>query len=331
MGTVSPEQILKELTHLWVSLGKPGDTDTAETAAGVLRACTMTLIVAADESEDVAAIGETIAALMPEHPARSIMIRLRNAGDASISERVYAQCWLPFGQRRQICCEQIEITAGDAALVDLAPVVLPIAAPDLPVILWVRSSRLRDLPEFAAIESMATKIIVNSETFHQPATGLRSLAAAAARGTLVGDLAWARLTRWREMLSQFFDNHDHLAKLDSITRIHAECPPSAETSACYLSAWVAMSMSNAAAFPKTAQLQITTGENLALTLSGPQFQLRLSRQGDQLTLTSQDQITCVNLPAAGDYQPLREELALIRHDPVFERTLQAAALLTPDS
>jgi hypothetical protein len=26
---------------------------------------------------------------------------------------------MPFGQRRQICCEQVEITASDAALADL--------------------------------------------------------------------------------------------------------------------------------------------------------------------------------------------------------------------
>ena len=56
---------------------------------------------------------------MPEHPARAIVIRLRGAGERALSERVYAQCWMPFGQRRQICCEQIEITASDAALADL--------------------------------------------------------------------------------------------------------------------------------------------------------------------------------------------------------------------
>ena len=37
MGAVAPEHILKELTHLWVSLGKQGET---ETAAGVLRCTT---------------------------------------------------------------------------------------------------------------------------------------------------------------------------------------------------------------------------------------------------------------------------------------------------
>ena len=39
---------------------------------------------------------------------------------AALAARVFAQCWMPFGHRQQICCEQIEITASDASLPDLA-------------------------------------------------------------------------------------------------------------------------------------------------------------------------------------------------------------------
>ncbi len=317
-GTLSPEQILKELTHLWVSLGKPGD---AATAAGVLRACTMTLIVIAEESEDVGAIGETVAALMPEHPARSILIRLRGSGEAILSERVYAQCWLPFGQRRQICCEQIEITASDAALPELAPVVLPLAAPDLPVIVWLRSARLLDAPEFQPIAKLASKIIVDSETFDSPAAAIHALAAARARGVVMGDLAWARLTPWREMVAQFFDHPEFLARLDGLSRVRAEFGDSDETSARYLAAWVA------GAVGKTAQLEIARAQELALELEGPAIQLRMQRQGDQVTLKTDGQTLSRNLPKAGDYFPLREELGLVRHDPVFERTLAAVAAI----
>jgi len=43
------------------------------------------------------------------------------------------------------------ITASDAALADLPSVVLPLAAPDLPVIVWSRSARLFEMPPFSAI------------------------------------------------------------------------------------------------------------------------------------------------------------------------------------
>ena len=113
-ATVVPGKILKELAELWVSTAKATDG-----GAGVLRACSMTLLVLAEESDDSQGLGETIAALMPEHPARAIVVRMSGPGERSLTERVYSQCWMPFGQRKQICCEQVEITVSDDALADL--------------------------------------------------------------------------------------------------------------------------------------------------------------------------------------------------------------------
>ena len=124
MGTtVAPEQILKELADLWVESGKQ---ERAGSGAGVLRACSMTLLVLAESSEDTQVLGETIAALMPEHPARTILVRLSGEGERALAERVYSQCWMPFGQRRQICCEQVEITVSDAALAKEDQIEIPV-------------------------------------------------------------------------------------------------------------------------------------------------------------------------------------------------------------
>src|SRR5437899_2086634 len=146
--TVAPEKILKELAALWVSQGREGE---GSQSAGVLRACSLTLVVLTETSDDAAALGETIAALMPEHPARALVIRLSGAGRRALTQRVYQQCWKPFGQRRQICCEQVEITASDAALADLPPLLLALAVPDLPLIVWCRSPRLVQMTEFREI------------------------------------------------------------------------------------------------------------------------------------------------------------------------------------
>jgi glucose-6-phosphate dehydrogenase assembly protein OpcA len=130
---------------------------------------------------------------------------------------------------------------------------------------------------------------------------------------IIGDLAWARLTRWREMISQFFDNREFLARLDNISQLRAGFGPSDETSARYLAAWIA------GALPQKPQPVISSGQDLTLELSGPSL--------NQLKLTGDGQARSANLPQAGDYQPLREELGLVRHDPVFERTLAAAAAI----
>ena len=121
MSTVAPDRILKDLSTLWVDLAKE-----SEQGAGVLRACTMTLLVLAGEEDDPQEIGEIIAGVMPEHPSRAILVRVTAGGERSLEARVFSQCWKPFGERRQICAEQIEITSAEAALGDVPSVVLPL-------------------------------------------------------------------------------------------------------------------------------------------------------------------------------------------------------------
>src|SRR5579864_3913053 len=122
-ATIKPDKILKELADLWIETAAPSAPSGAKENSGVLRACAMTMVVIADETEDTQGIGETLAQLMKEHPSRAIVIRLRNCPDPCLEYRVFAQCWKPFGSRQHICCEQIEITASDASLPDVPAVV----------------------------------------------------------------------------------------------------------------------------------------------------------------------------------------------------------------
>jgi glucose-6-phosphate dehydrogenase assembly protein OpcA len=323
-AALSPEHILRELADLWVSMAKDA---TSETGDGVLRACSATLIVLSEVSEDATALDETIAALMSEHPARTVVIRLSGAGERALSERVYAECWMPFGQRRQICCEQIEITASDAALADLPSVVLPLAVADLPVILWCRTPRLLGMPEFRAIAAMATRVIVDSAPMPDAPAALRRLASAADR-TILGDLAWTRLTRWREMLSQVFQNRALLAQIGSINEAQVRFGPGYETSARYLAAWISGCLPQVkaavAADPNTPTLQFT--------LSGEAIHISLHRQDGRLVATVNEISQCTNLPQPGDYILMREELSITARDAVFERTLSSVArVLNPSS
>src|ERR1700678_837442 len=203
MGSIAPEKILHELSDLWVNLSKETMGDAAD---GALRACSMTLVALTEECDDVAELGETIAALMPEYPARAIVVRLRGAGERMLSESVSAQCWMRFGQHRKVCCEQVEITATDAALADLASVVLPLAEADLPLILWCRSARILGMPEFQQIAAMAERVILDSAALPDARAALARMAGKSVRGVLLGDFSWTRLTRWRAILSQIFEN-----------------------------------------------------------------------------------------------------------------------------
>jgi glucose-6-phosphate dehydrogenase assembly protein OpcA len=325
-ATVAPESILKELAALWTQEGKQG-------GAGVLRACSMTLVVIAEAGDDAAGLGENIAALMPEHPARSILIRLLGEGGRELSHRVYQQCWKPFGQRRQICCEQIEITASDAALADLPSVILPLAVPDLPVILWCRSARLVRQPEFGEIARMATKVVMDSAqagvTDMDAIDAIRRMADAVRSGGIFADLAWTRLTRWRETLARVFENRDTLARLPEVNRVQVRFGPGFETAAWYLAAWAANALASVG--QTIAPVVGRQDESLRLELSGGTFRVELSRQGERLVTVVNEQSNCTNLPRPLDYHMMREELGIVRHDAVFESTLASAARLAISS
>ena len=326
MATVAPEKILKELAELWETTGKQG---TEESGHGVLRACTMTLVVVAEESDDVSRLGETLAALMPEHPARAIVIRLSGGGERALAAHVYAQCWMPFGQRRQICCERVEITASDAALADLPSVVRPLAVADLPLILWCRSTRVLDAPEFRELEAQATRVIVNSSDLPDAASALRRVSAEvegtrAAGGPPTGDLAWTQMTRWREMLAQVFENRQNLARLTGSVRIRVSDAGTVTTRILYFAAWVKDVLESVGV---KAGVTVAREKATALELAADGFIVRLERQGECLATTVEGATQCTNLPAPNDYLLLREELGVSRRDVVFERTLASAARL----
>ena len=330
-ATLSPDRILRELADLWVATSK---AEHAEAGSGVLRACAMTLIVLAEEGEDMASLGETIAALMPEYPARTILIRLGGTGEPALAERVYAQCWMPFRQRRQICCERIEIAASDASLADLPSVLLPLVAPDLPVILWWRSARLFGTPEYGKLAAIARKVVLDGAGLPDAKAALPLLVGMAQGEAQLGDLSWTLLTRWREMLSGVFESRECQARLPEISNVvvafAGQRPP---VFAWYMGAWVANALADAG-----VRAELTwkprpelAGRALRVELTGGDFRVALERQDDRLTIQAGGLSHCTNLPQPTDYLLMREELGIVRRDPVFERTLASAARLAASS
>jgi glucose-6-phosphate dehydrogenase assembly protein OpcA len=332
MGSIAPEKILRELSDLWVNLSKETHGDAAD---GALRACSMTLVALTEESDDVAELGETIAALMPQYPARAIVVRLHGAGEKNaertLSERVSAQCWMPFGQHRKVCCEQVEIIATDAALADVPSVVLPLAVADLPLILWCRSARILAMPEFRALAAMAHRTIIDSAALPDARATLERMAERSAHGVLLGDFAWTRLTRWREILSQIFENREYLAKLKSIANVTVHATGESPTAAWYLGAWVMDALGAAGVQPEFHLEQEGPDQPpklQSIQLSGDDFSATLERRGSRLIVTVGGLAYCNRLPASTEYSLMKEELRIVGHDAIFEKTLISANRLS---
>jgi glucose-6-phosphate dehydrogenase assembly protein OpcA len=320
--SISPDRILKELAELWVTTGKPAE---GEGGAGVLRACTMTLIVLAEESEDAAGWSETIAALMPEHPARTVYVKVCRERERSLSERVYAQCWMPFGQRRQICCEQVEISVADAALGDLPSVVLPLAVADLPVILWCRAPRVTGMPEFREIAAMARKVIVDSAAMPDAAQAIAGMDLVRQQGVRLGDLAWTRLTRWRDTIAQVFGNRARLEQIARLRRVVVSYGGAYESGARLMAAWLGDALAETGASAPVVVARAVDVPSLRVEMEGEGLRVALSRSDETLRVTVNETEQHTSLPYPTDYLLMREELAVTQRDAVFEKTLSTAA------
>src|SRR5688572_32251542 len=189
-AVIQPEKVLRQLDELWVTLGKQEHADSA----AILRACSMTLVVATDEGRDDAGVGETLALIMRDHPSRAIVIRVPPQHTGGLDARVLAQCWMPFGKRQQICCEQIEIISSLRSLADVPPVIRGVIAPDLPVVLYCPSENLWWLRQFQALLPLADKIILDSYGMYGSLKALGYLNSLATSTRLRrADLAWTRL------------------------------------------------------------------------------------------------------------------------------------------
>jgi glucose-6-phosphate dehydrogenase assembly protein OpcA len=317
MSTVSPERILHDLSALWVDLGKEAGE---EGSAGVLRACTMTLVVLAGEEDDPLAIAEVIAQLMPEHPSRAILVRVTPSRERSLEARVFSQCWTAFGQRRHICAEQIEITSTAAALDEVPSVILPLTLPDFPVVLWSRGAHLFELAGFEGIASLATKVVVDGASFDRLQSMLQ-------RRPAVGDLAWTRLTRWRELISGIFENR--ASALPRVAEVRVAFG-AGRHSALYLAAWLLHGLRRAGANPR---LEIQKGApEKRVELVSPDLRVMVSQcEGRCAEIRINQTTTRAALPEPSEYALMREELAIPGHDPIFEQVLPAAAQLAVSS
>lgn len=320
-ATIQPERILKELAELWTSLAQPDQG--AATASGVLRACAMTLIVAARDEQDAQDITQTVGELMHEHPSRAIILKPADSG-AELNSRVYAQCWRPFGSRQQICCEQIEITTPEGQLDEVARVILGLLAPDLPTVLWCRGSHWFERAGFERMYPLIDKIVLDSCEFEEPQHPIdimRKLRAQ--KHPRFADLAWTRLTMWREMIAYAVEvaaPGDKVGGIRNIVVEHYEEKPS--NSCYYLAAWLARAAPQA-----TVQFRNEAGDVgrvAGVQLTADNFDLTFRRlEGDTVQISGA-QSDVVVLPHASDYAAMREELTITGVDSTFEEVYEKA-------
>lgn len=308
-AVIEPEKILKDLRNLWSDLGR-----STEVSGGVLRACGMTLVVAAESEADCQELRHTLGVLMHNHPARAIVLRLSE--QAELDATVFSQCWMPFGKHQQICAEGVEITAALADLHHVAQLLLPLIVSDLPAVLWCCGSRVFSESAFAPLLPLVQKIIVDSAPASDARAAIARIRGLRTQGRLVADLAWTKLTSLRELMASLFD--EGTAKgIKSVEIIYGGDSPT--PSSIYFASWMER------ALPE-AKVELKRGADGTRSLRS------IVLSGDtEVTITRPDKAT-LEVHAGGHVRRstmlllseetlMSEELSILGADPVFDKVL----------
>jgi len=286
----------------------------------------MTLIVVADEAQDASVINETIASLMHDHPSRAIVVRIRQCTEQVLEARVFAQCWMPFGRRQQICCEQIEIIASANSLADVATVVRGLIVPDLPSILFCPSENLWWLPQFGALPGLADKLIVDSCGMSESPRVLDFLSGVS-RSSRRADLVWSRLTPWRQAIARIFEHSSRARHIYDISEVRIMYKAPEEPSAVYYLAGWFMHVLGGGVSLKIARgvgPEYANIAHIALAGNGPEATVEITDRNTAECRIGDESCEVIVFPAANDEYALRQELSISGRDRLFEDVLGLA-------
>jgi glucose-6-phosphate dehydrogenase assembly protein OpcA len=318
-AALDAERVLHELSDLWRGLGK-------DASGGVLRACAMTVLVLAEEEDDPQSLGATVAALMREHPSRAILLRRTGAGEPEA--RATVQCWLPFGGRTQICSEQIEILAPRGRVGEVLPVVFGTLVADLPVVIWATRLATAMASEIKPLLALAEKFVVDTSGVLEAGEALAALERLRGARRTVADLAWTRITRWREVVRSLFNTPSCRGRSAEIETTEVEWNGAGVPSvACYLAAWLSRCCPGTrTAFRRaSAETEAPEGRLRSLRLRGPDFDLRLERPaGPGVDIAAGELATRAIFLPHDPADLLREELSILGRDVEFEAVLPLA-------
>jgi glucose-6-phosphate dehydrogenase assembly protein OpcA len=195
---VNATSIEKSLADLWRT-EKQGDEQP------LTRAALWNVIAHTWTSDDHAKATETLSRASASVPQRTIVIRADPGGRDDIASWISANCHLVGGDR-QVCSEEINITASGEHIDHVPPLVSSLLLPDMPVALWwVGDLPSEHHPYVETLLDPADRLIVDSAHFDSASDLELICRIAETTTTAPADLSWVRLEEWRTATASLFD------------------------------------------------------------------------------------------------------------------------------
>jgi glucose-6-phosphate dehydrogenase assembly protein OpcA len=235
---------LRDIETALVKLWGAAEGDAGESqpeSPPVTRIVLANLVVEAFD-RDAQSLRPVLDTVTERYPCRAIVVRGSDGLDRKIAAEVSALCHLSAPGLPQVCSERILLRAGPNAE-DLVPgAVRPLLEADLPLVLWWTSDPRRREGLFRDLADESSRLILDLPDPGSEAGALR-LGLDASLGTYSRDSAWFGLTRWRELVAQFFDPPCQPERLGRIASVHVEVlspePARPPRLAIWLVAWLA--------------------------------------------------------------------------------------------
>jgi glucose-6-phosphate dehydrogenase assembly protein OpcA len=300
-------------TTLWDTTG--GDIIQAllaerRTAGALASGLALTLVVVVDEkqvrqAEDAA----TIAAAA--HPCR-VLIVIRHSIDADVRLDAEVQVGGRLGSTEAVVMRM----HGRLAL-HAESVVLPLLAPDAPVVTWWHGAAPQEIAT-DALGVLANRRVTDCTLSSDPMAALHLRAKEFIPGDT--DLAWARTTPWRSLLASALDGFDNEIVSAAVS---AEA---GNPSAALLAGWLRSRLDIEVSLTDSAGPGITSAEILTKDSEGADYPVKIERpSGSVATMTrGNEDPRELPLPRRGIGDLLAEELRRMDNDLVYAEALSAA-------
>lgn len=186
----------------------------------------LTLAIFCDRADLPEVMDEMVGDIVTRSSARAILIRSEpNDERAELEAWIATHCLTRGEGDTQLCAEQITLHAHGESARQLHRNVLELRLGNLPLVVWWRGELDLDDPLFSELLKAGDQVILDSARFTTPSLQLGGVVGRLYResGRIpFGDINWARLMPWRELIAQFFDTPEHLKYLKQLDEINLE-------------------------------------------------------------------------------------------------------------
>ena len=224
-----------ELARLWGPAAELAGGPDVEHPS-VTRIVLANLVIAA-RSDDTEGLKKALDTVTARYPSRTIVIQRTDDPGRSIQADVSALCHLPAPGLPQVCSERIALRAGPNAIHLIPGAVRPLLEAELPFVLWWTEDPRKNETLFRDLAEECTRLILD---LPDPGAAPESLRLGLDQAICPHsrDTAWFGLTRWRELIAQFFDPPGQPEPLGRINSVTIEAAATAIETPPRLSAWL---------------------------------------------------------------------------------------------